>query len=254
MTIDPRAEHDLDRTAQLRPDASMTDHDQIGDTPLEHGAARYRKLLVIGATGPTGKEIVAQARARGYRVAAFAHATEDDDAAQTADVTHIVGDVLDAPAVARAMDGVDAVLSALGSKPSLFHEVTMLSQGTQNIVAAMQTGGVKRLIAITGIGAGDSKGHGGFVYDKIVGPAMLGQVYKDKDRQEDVIRASDLDWTIVRPAQLTDGPARHAYQVLTDLTDVTAHKIARADVAAFMLDELERGTYIRQTPLITDSA
>jgi putative NADH-flavin reductase len=76
-------------------------------------------------------------------------------------------------------------------------------------------------------------------------------IYADKDRQEALIRASDVDWTIVRPGFLTNGPLTKNYRMLTDMTGVTAGRISRADVAHFMLQELESNQYLRQTPLVT---
>ena len=115
----------------------------------------------------------------------------------------------------------------------------------------MKNSGVKRLICVTGIGAGDSKGHGGFFYDSIFLPFLLRTIYADKDRQESLIKASLVDWTIVRPGFLTNGPFTERYRVLTDLSGVTAGKISRADVAHFMLKELQSKHYLRQTPLLT---
>ena len=209
------------------------------------------KILVVGATGPTGRHLVTQSLARGHGVVVLVRRHQPDFDGLTG-LTEVEGDVLDPAAVARALLGCDAVLLALGSRVSLVDEVTLLSRGTQVVVDAMRSTGVKRLIAITGIGAGDSRGHGGFLYDNIVEPLVLKQVYKDKDRQEDIIRGSGLEWTIVRPAQLTDDPAESRFRVLTDLTGVTAGKIARADVATFMLDELEKPAYLGQTPLLTN--
>jgi putative NADH-flavin reductase len=110
---------------------------------------------------------------------------------------------------------------------------------------------VKRLIIVTGVGAGDSKNHGGFLYDKIFNPIFLRTIYEDKNRQEQLVKASGLDWTIVRPAVLTDGSKTGKYRALTDLSGVTAGKIARADVADFILDELKTDQFLRQTPLLT---
>ena len=209
------------------------------------------KILVIGATGSTGRHLVTQSLSRGHGVVALVRQPHPDFNG-VAGVTEVEGDVLAPEAVSRALVGCDAVLSALGSRVSLVDEVTLLSNGTQIVVDAMRSIGVKRLIAITGIGAGDSRGHGGFLYDTIVEPLVLRQVYKDKDRQEEVIRGSGLDWTIVRPAQLTDGAAESRFRVLTDLTGVSAGTIARADVATFMLTELETPRFIGRTPLITN--
>jgi putative NADH-flavin reductase len=119
------------------------------------------------------------------------------------------------------------------------------------VLAAMAEHGVRRLLCITGIGAGDSKGHGGFLYDRIFNPLLLKTIYQDKNRQEALIKASNTDWTIVRPAFLTNGPLTRNYRVLTDLSGVTAGKISRADVAHFMLVELAANHYLGQTPLLT---
>jgi putative NADH-flavin reductase len=115
----------------------------------------------------------------------------------------------------------------------------------------MKKTGVKRFICVTGIGAGDSKGHGGFLYDRLFYPLLLRSIYADKDRQESLIKASDVDWTIVRPGFLTNGPLTKNYRMLTDLTGVTTGRISRADVAHFILNEIESKQYLRQTPLLT---
>jgi len=116
----------------------------------------------------------------------------------------------------------------------------------------MQHHNVKRLVCITGIGAGNSKGHGGFLYNKLILPLVLKRIYDDKDRQEAEIRSSNLDWIIVRPGFLTNEPAKGSYRVLTDLTGVTAAQISRADVAAFVLQQLTDDRYLHQTPLISN--
>ena len=166
----------------------------------------------------------------------------------------VKGDVLDRDSIEPALAGQEAVISALGSGPTgPFKEMTMLSTGTGNLLAAMQKVGVRRLVCITGIGAGESKGHGRWFYNWVLQPLLLRGVYHDKTRQEAAVRASDTDWTLVRPAGLTNDPARGpaAVRVLTDLTGVRADKISRADVAAFCLRELAEGRYQGQAPVIT---
>jgi putative NADH-flavin reductase len=108
-----------------------------------------------------------------------------------------------------------------------------------------------KLISVTGIGAGDSRGHGGFVYDRIIQPLLLKTMFEDKDREEALLKASSLDWTIVRPGMLTNGVRTGKYRVLTDLSGVTAGKVSRADVADFILSELNLPHYARMTPLLT---
>jgi uncharacterized protein YbjT (DUF2867 family) len=209
-------------------------------------------VLVIGATGATGKEIVQQALAQGHSVTALVRNPAKGDFAPA--VKKVVGDVLDGSSLEPAVSGQDAVLCSLGSAASgPFKKMTMLSQGTRRLVAAMQSGGVHRLVCITGVGAGESKGYGPWYYNWLIQPLMLRGVYEDKSRQEDVVRGSGLDWTIVRPAILTNGPAKgeEAVRTLTDLRSGQVDSISRADVAAWCLRELANGRYRGQAPVIT---
>jgi putative NADH-flavin reductase len=171
------------------------------------------KVLVIGATGPTGQQIIEQALVQEHEVTAVVR--NPDKIERRHDRLHIRrGDVLDLDSLQAALSGQQAVISSLGSKLSR-KPTTLLSEGSKNIIKAMQAHNVRRLICITGNGAGDSKEHGGFVYDRIILPLLLREIYNDKDRQEAVIRNSNLDWIIVRPAQLTNGVATGNYQVFT---------------------------------------
>ena len=167
----------------------------------------------------------------------------------------IVGNILDAAALEAAVAGQDAVISSLGSAPSgPFKEQTLLSKGTSNLVAAMQGVGVNRLITITGIGAGDSKGHGPWFYNWLIQPLVLRGTYHDKTRQEKIVRESALDWTIVRPAILTNGASKGIdhVRVFTALYGVHVGSIRRADVAGFCLQELMDRRYRHQAAVITN--
>jgi putative NADH-flavin reductase len=147
------------------------------------------------------------------------------------------------------VSGKDAVCICVGIPPTR-KPVDVFSEGTRQVLAAMKsTPGIK-LIAITGIGAGDSKGHGGFFYDRIINPLLLGTIYADKNRQEALIKASGATWMIVRPGFLTNGPRTGTYRVIDDLTNLTAGKISRADVADFMLKELRNPSHFGKTPLL----
>jgi len=207
-------------------------------------------LLVIGATGPLGREIVSSALAAKHNVKALVRDPAKAGFPGTVKLAH--GDVRHSGSLSEAMRGQDAVICSLGSKIS-FKPMTLLSDGTRNVVDAMRGAGVRRLICVTGIGAGDSKGHGGFFYDRVIQPLILNEVYKDKTRQETVVRNSELEWTIVRPAQLVNEAAKgaEAYRVLSDLTGVTASKIARKDVAAFIVDLLVKQGHLREAVLLT---
>ena len=168
----------------------------------------------------------------------------------TACLRLVQADVRDGTAVLAAMDGQDAVVMTVACRPTL-RPVSLFSEGTRQVLRAMQVHGVRQLVCVTGIGAGDSYHHGGFVYDRLVLPLLLRTMYADKNRQEALLRAADCDWVIVRPGFLTNGPLTRHYAVHTDLTGVQAGRISRADVAHFILTQLETMRYRHMTPLIT---
>jgi uncharacterized protein YbjT (DUF2867 family) len=129
---------------------------------------------------------------------------------------------------------------------------TLFSTATRILIDAMRALGVRRLVAVTGLGAGDSRGHGGFLYDAIAFPLVLKRVYDDKDVQERMIRASGLDWTIVRPGLLTDGRATGRPRALIEARDWRAAYVARADVADFLVRETFERRYVGMTPLLIE--
>lgn len=207
------------------------------------------KIVILGATGPTGRHIVAQAVARGYDVTVLVRSPEK--AADLKGAKIVVGDARDEKVLRQAIKGRDAVISALGTPASPFREVTLLSTATRALVNAMKAEQVSRLVAVTGLGAGDSKGHGGFLFDKLIYPLLLRKVYVDKNRQEAIVNGSDLDWIIVRPSILNNSQEHKPVRALTDLSDVHGGTISREDVAAFLLDQVTSSTWLKKTPLIT---
>ena len=215
----------------------------------ETNAPAAPKILILGAAGPTGRHIVSQALARGYDITILVRSPE-----KTADMKGakiVVGDARDEKSLRQAANGRDAVISALGTPASPFKEVTLLSTATQALIDAMKAEQVSRLIAITGIGAGDSAGHGGFVFDRLILPALLRKVYADKNRQEAIVKGSGLDWVLVRPSVLNDKPAGREIRALTDLSGFHGGTIARADVASFVLDQVQTDTWLGRAPLIS---
>lgn len=206
------------------------------------------KVLVLGATGGTGRLIVREAIAEGHEVVALVR--DKKKAGMLSGATLVEGDARDGVALQAALAGCDGVISALGTKMSPFKEVTLLSVATKALVLAMTKQRVQRLVCITGLGAGDSRGHGGFVFDRLILPLLLRKVYEDKDRQEAIVRASNLDWTLVRPMVLTDKPPTGHVRALTDLSGVHGGEISRADVARFVVLELTTGRWSGQAPLI----
>ena len=204
------------------------------------------KVLVLGATGGTGRLIVRDAVAKGHSVVALVRSKASAD---LPGASMIEGDARDEATLARAMDGCDAVVSALGTGMGL-RKVDLLTVATRALVTAMTRNGVRRLVCVSALGVGDSRGHGGFVFDRLFQPLLLSQAYKDKERQEAAIRASSLDWVVVRPAMLTDDPARGSVRAFTDLAGVKGGKIARADVARFVVEQLTTDTWLRRTPVL----
>jgi len=207
------------------------------------------KLLVIGATRGIGRCLVEQALDEDHAVAALvrnpARLPLSHDRLKV-----VKGDIRDRAAVKRAVEDQDAVCITIGIGPTR-KTVGVFSEGARNVIEAMTPSAAKQLICVTGIGAGDSKNHGGFFYDRIINPLFLKTIYEDKDRQESLVRASNLDWVIVRPGFLTNGPLTGTYRVLVDLEGARAGKISRADVAHFILSELKEKQYLSKTPLLT---
>ena len=206
------------------------------------------KVLVLGATGGTGSLIVHDALEKGHSVVAMVRSKASAPDLPGADI--IEGDVRDVDALMCALKGCDAVVSSLGTGLSPFNEVSLLTEATRALVPAMKGSGVDRLVCISALGVGDSRGHGGFAFDRIFMPLLLRHAYKDKGRQEDAIRASSLDWVIVRPAMLTNDPARGSLRAIADLAGVNGGKVARADVARFVVEQLATNTWLKQTPVL----
>ena len=210
--------------------------------------SKRSNILVLGATGGTGRLIAREAQARGYKVTALVRSAEK--AGDLKGARLVTGDARDANALRAALKGQDAVVSALGTPASPFREVTLLSSATRALVEAMKAEQISRLVAITGIGAGDSRGHGGLVFDHLIYPLLLRHVYADKDRQEAIVRASGLDWVLVRPAVLNDKAGRGDVRALEDLSRFHGGTISREDVAQFAVAQVESDQWLRRSPLI----
>jgi putative NADH-flavin reductase len=209
-------------------------------------------VLVIGASRGIGLETVRRALADGHRVRALARSAVQVAHAR---LETIAADALDRAAVAAALEGVDAAIETLGAPrdlATLLGGTRLFSGATRILIDAMQARGVRRLVAVTGIGAGDSRGRGGLLYDAIAFPLVLKRVYDDKDVQEQMIRASGLDWTIVRPGLLRSGEATGRARALTDPRDWHAGSVTRADVAGFLVHETFERRFVGQTPLLIE--
>jgi putative NADH-flavin reductase len=205
------------------------------------------RVLIIGATGGTGRHLVTGALERGCNVTALVRNPSKLEITHPR-LTVIQGNVLDEASVHTAMRGQDAVLCALGHKQFL-GPTRILSAGTGNILRAMESQGVERLVCETSLGIGDSAGRMGLYYTFFVVPVILPFYYWDKTRQERLIENTDLEWVIVRPGVLTNAAARghleHGHRIGSLIFTV---RISRADVAEFMLDQLGSDQYLRQAP------
>ena len=202
------------------------------------------QIALFGATGGTGKQVLDQALDQGYRIRALVR--DPTKLAERDGLTLIQGDVLDQTAVDRCLAGSDAVICVLGSHGST---EPVEDRGTERILTAMQAHGQRRLIAVTSMGVGDSIDQVAAFFRAIM-RLTLKRVMEAKERQEQAIMASDLDWTIVRPGGLSDGPRTGSYRSGLDKS-IKATRVSRADVADFILQELKAGDFIRQTPAVS---
>ncbi len=205
------------------------------------------KILIIGSTGGTGRQLVSQALARGYIVTAFTRKISRVKLSH--DRLKITeGNVLDIDSLTKAVHNQDAVLCALGHK-RWFYPTKILSEGTKNILSAMEQNNVKRFICETSLGLGDSMGRMGIYYTFFVIPFILPFYFWDKRKQESIIKLSELDWTIIRPGALNNRKVRGKYRTGKKIGNwFYTVGVSRADVADFMLNQLEDPKYIHSTP------
>jgi putative NADH-flavin reductase len=194
-------------------------------------------IVIFGANGPTGQILTQQALAAEHTVVAV---TRHPEAFPLQNIhLHVMrGDVFDLASVEQAVAGQDMVLSALGV-PYSRKPITVYSQGTANILQAMKQHGVRRLACVS---SGGTNPHAdpqeGFVFGKIIKPFFGKTLYEDMLRMEHLVMASDLHWTIARPARLIDTPTVTAYQVAQGYMVPRGHKTSRADLADFLLKQL----------------
>ena len=206
-------------------------------------------VLVIGASKGVGLETVKAALEAGHRVRAFARSAERIDFSHP-NLEKRRGDALNSEDVDRALDGVDAVIQALGVPgKDLMAPVTLFSKATRVLVPAMERRGVKRLVAVTGFGAGDSRDAVSLL-QRVPFRLFLGRAYDDKGVQERLIKESGLDWTIVRPGILLPGPASGRAKALAEPSQWRNGVVSRADVADFLVKQIASTEYLRRAPVL----
>ncbi len=199
------------------------------------------KLVIFGSTGSIGQQLVQQALDQGHQVTAFLRNPAKLNI-QHPQLNIFIGDVMNSTLVEEAVMGQEAVVCVLGSGNKLSGNVR--SQGTQNIIQAMEKLGVKRLICQSTLGAGDSWGNLNFYWKYIMFGLILRKVFADHQIQEQYVRQSNLDWTIIRPSAFIDGNLtgqyRHGFNSSDRKLTLT---ISRPDVADFILKQLRENTY-----------
>jgi putative NADH-flavin reductase len=208
-----------------------------------------RKVLVLGATGPTGRQVLSQALQQGHEVTAFVRNPKRLPIAHRR-LRVVTGDVTDdGPAVPQAVSGQDVVISALGIGMS-FRSRDLIARTMPRLVAAMETQRVSRLIFTSAFGVGSTSIDVPFLA-RVMMRLVLRDVYADKKAGEEMLRRSQLDWTLVYPAVLTNGARTGRYRVGERLSLRGLSRVSRADLAAFLLSQIEDPTYIRKGVLIS---
>ena len=211
------------------------------------------KVLIISASKGIGLATTKAALAAGYEVRAFARSA----AAMTLSdprLEKMQGDATHQQDVEAALADVDAVILTLGvgvGVGDLIKPVHLFSDATRVIVAAMTEKSVKRLVCVTGFGAGDSRASIGLL-QRAPFQIVFGRAYDDKTRQEDLIKQSGLDWTIARPGVLLNGPKSSRYNVLREPSSWRNGIISRASVADFLIKQIEDRTYLRAAPVLVN--
>ncbi len=201
------------------------------------------KLIVFGATGRTGRHVVRNALDRGHEITAFVRSARK--IGRDAGMRVVQGDVMDRNSVANAVRGHDGAIVALGSIG--LRDRATLSTGTRNVVDGMARHGVERLVVLSAAGVGKSWGQVPLLA-RVMFRTLLRNILADHAAQEALVTASSLDWTVVRAAVLQDGPASN-HVIATNTGKVS--RITRPDLAAFLVEEAQAGTYSRQAIAVT---
>lgn len=203
-------------------------------------------IAVFGGSRGVGRLVIEQALAQGTTIQALVRTPENFDMVDDG-LTVVPGDVLNFEDVVACVEGTDAVVCSLG--PTSNNPDNIVSEGTQQIIAAMKSASIKRLVVVSSMGIGDSKDQISRAF-KIIAKTVLKKAMQDKEMQEKLVRDSDLDWIIVRPAGLVDKPATGKFKAGLDKS-IKAEQVSRADVAGFVLQQLTDNTYMHQTPAIS---
>lgn len=203
------------------------------------------KLLVLGATGGIGREILRQGLERGHAITAFVRLP--DRLGDLRDrVTTVQGDLMDANAMANVFGGHDGILSAFG--PTTLRPSTMRREFGRALVSGMRKSGVRRCELVSAAFLFGDIG----LFGNLLKATIFRGMSPDMAGMEAAIHATELDWTIVRPPRLTNGPITKNYRVADDNLPPGGFFISRADVAHFMLGEVEAPAHLRRIVGLSD--
>ena len=208
------------------------------------------KLLILGATGGTGRAALREAKALGHDITVFVRDPSKLSAPERENV-HVVSGSLpqDERALSDAMRGQDAVISALGRGLS-FKSNSLMQQSVPVVLRTMADAGVKRLIFTSAFGLSDTW-RDTPLFPRIFASTLLRDIYADKRQAEMMIRRTDLDWTLVHPTRLTDGPRTGKWRAGERLTLPQLPNISRSDAGAFLVSQLNDRSYIHKTVLVS---
>lgn len=210
------------------------------------------KVLLIGATGGTGLEVIRQAPAREVEVTALVRSPDKlGDLAEHAAV--VTGDVFDIDRVAGAAEGCDAAICAIGAPAGFLSRgaTEVYSRAAAALVIALPRAGVSRLVFCTSAGVEGHDPGEALPYRLVAKPLFLQRAYDDMRAAESVIGESTLDWTIVRPGRLTNRTKPTPYRTSPRFRPAGGTGISRTNVAGFMLDQLTDHTWTHRTPTLT---
>jgi putative NADH-flavin reductase len=205
------------------------------------------KVVVFGASGKTGSLVVEKAVSAGHEVTAFVH-----DAAQyhRSGLRVVAGDTGDSAAVRKAITGQDAVIDTIGGKTP-YKDTNLERTAAQNIVESMHSESVRRLVVVSMMGIGESKEQAPFWYEHLLMPTYLRGADKDKTAMESAVQSSGLDFVIARPPVLTEDPATGSFTIVPH--SHKAHKITRADLAQFLIDQLTDSQHLGKAVTVANS-
>ncbi len=213
-------------------------------TPILEPDPEPLRIVIIGGTSGVGLELVELAIERGHTVTAVARRPERLSYSH-ANLMTKGGDITVESDMRKIVPGHDVVVSTVGLSPGS-RNVDLFSKGISNLLRVMADTNQDRLLAVSAIGAGDSRGSGSFWFDYVLHPLILADDIEDKTRMERILKENQVNYTVVRPAILTNDHAQHTYRVISRYDGIETGTISRKDVAHFLLSLAEQGTYARE--------